>query len=187
MARCHASLSSILIGLCLFGGSPVLAQTTDRTGSQTQVEPAIPPEWKPDLVVASAKATAVCTAQGTVTAKIVAVVKNQSPKGTAYLSNIPMQIVVEVTKWWSTSGPGFLEKSSKPTIKPQLGGPKTLKPGQSWTATLSIAGIPKFKKGGTKPRQYGFVVRVDPVKGVPEANEANNELLTYAFDPCFKP
>lgn len=107
MARCHASAGSIPVGLCLFGGSPVLAQTTDRTGSQTQVEPSIPPEWKPDLVVASAKATAVCTPQGTVTAKIVAVVKNQSPKGTAYPSNIPMQIVVEVTKWWSTKRAGL--------------------------------------------------------------------------------
>jgi CARDB len=188
MVRRHASVSAILMGLCLLGASPVLAQSTVQQVPQRQVEPIIPPEWKPDLVVTSAKVTTVCTAQGTATAKIVATIKNQSPKGTADLSKAVWQIIVEVTSWWSTGVTGVgLENPGKQTVKPQIGGPKTLKPGQSWTGTLTIVGIPKFEKGGTKPGQYGFEVRADPQKAVAESNEANNELLTYAFDPCFKP
>jgi hypothetical protein len=150
------------------------------------VQPTVPPEWLPDLVVVSADATAVCTAKGTVTATVVAKVRNQGSKGTADLSKTPFHIVVEVSEWWSTSGPINLEQPPGQTIKPQVGGPTTLKPGESWTGTLVIAGMPKFKKNPTNAPQYGFVVRADPLKAVAEADESNNEKLAYAPDPCAK-
>ena len=187
MARYHASVSSVLIGLCLLGGSPVLAQTTDRTGPQTQIQPILPPEWKPDLVVTSATATTVCTAQGTVTANIVATIKNHSAKGTADLSKVPWHIIAEA-RWWSQASSSYLENPSKQTVKPQVGGPTMLKPGQTWLAKFTILGIPKYKSklGNTVAGNYVFEVKADPLKGVAEGNENNNTVMTTAPDACFK-
>ena len=70
-------------------------------------------------------------------------------------------------------------------VTPQLGGPKALKPGESWTGTLTITGIPRLKKGGHKG-DYSFGVTADPLNGVAESNEKNNENLAYASDPCVK-
>jgi len=187
MIRRHASVTAILIGLCLLGGSPVLAQSTGQQGPQRQVEPIIPPEWKPDLVVASAKVTTVCTAQGTVTANIVATIKNQSSKGTADLSKVPWHIIAEA-RWWPQSSSSYLENPSKQTVKPQAGGPTTLKPGQTWTAKLAIVGLPKYKTnlGNTVAGNYVFEVKADPLKAVAEGNENNNTVMTVAPDACFK-
>jgi len=187
MVRVHALVSAILMGLSLLCASPVSAQTTDRTGPQTQIQPILPPEWHPDLVILSATATMVCTAQGTVKAKIVAVVKNQSPKGTADMSKIPMQIIVDLRAWGPGSGTQWLVKWPVVTIMPAAGGPTTLKPGQTWKATLEVLGIPKYKtkKGNTVPGDYIFWVRADPVGGVKESNEKNNEKKVVAADPCF--
>ena len=189
MLRIHAAANAILMGLSLLCASSVSAETTDRTGPQTQIQPILPPEWLPDLVVASATATTVCTAQGTVKARITVVVKNQSAKGTADMSLIPMQTIVDIRTWYPASGNEWLVKWPVVTIKPSAGGPKVLKPGQTAKATLEIAGIPKYKtkKGNTVPGVYIFAVRVDPVNGVKEANEKNNEILIKASDPCFTP
>lgn len=185
MVRRLASVSAILMGLCLLGGSPVLAQsTTGQQGPQRQVEPIFPAAPKPDLVVTSASTTAVCTAQGTVTVNIVATVKNQSPKGIADLSKIPWQIIVEVTSWWDAKvNKAGLENPGKQAIKPQAGGPTVLKPGQSFAVKLTVAGLSKFKKGNLTG-QYGLKVTADPLKGVPESNEGNNQITTFAWDPC---
>jgi hypothetical protein len=181
---------AIVVGMGLACAWPAGGQTRKpgQQGPVKAVQPTVPKEWLPDLVVTSAEASAMCTPQGTVTATVIATVKNQSPKGTADLSKVPFQIVLEVSKWWSTtSGTGAdLEQPPGSTVKPQAGGPQSLKPGESWTGKLSIAGIPRFKKGPTKPGQYGFNVKADPSNAVAEGDEANNEKVTFAFDPCFK-
>jgi hypothetical protein len=184
MLRIHASVATILIGLNLLYASPVSAQTVQQV-PQTQAPIILPAEFRPDLVVTVAgNPKAVCTAQGTVTVNIVATVKNQSPKGTADLSKIPWHIIVEVTKWWDAkvNKAGF-ENPGKQTVKPQVGGPAVLKPGQSFTVTLTVAGLPKFKKGNLTG-QYGFHVTADPLKGVLESNEGNNQTTTLVWDPC---
>jgi CARDB protein len=190
MAIRAASVAAILIGLGLVPVSAASAQDRKpKPGQQGPVkatQPLVPAEWVPDLVITSAKATTVCTAKGTVTATIVATVKNQSPKGTVDVSKVPMQIIVEVAKWSSTGVTSAVLETGPPTIKPQAGGPATLKPGETWTATLDIAGMPKFTKSGNKPGQYGFLVKADPLNAVAESDEKNNDLNVFAFDPCFK-
>lgn len=192
MARVHTLVSTTLVGIGLLCASPGLAQSTSQQVPQRQIESVIPPEYKPDLVIISAKATTVCTAQGTVTAKIIAVVKNQSAKGTADLSKVPMHIILKLWTWYPANGANQLEKKPPPTILPAVGGPAILKPGQSWTGKLDILGITKYKKnpGNTAPGAapiYGFVVRADPQNAVPESNENNNSSNFFAPDPCFKP
>lgn len=186
MAQLPASVMAILLGLSLLNAPPASAQSTDR-GPQTQIPPIIPFEWKPDLVIASVQATTVCAAQGTVTANILVVVKNQSPKATADLSTIPWHIIVEAL--WAAGSPGDLENPSKQTVKPQAGGPMTLKPGQSWSGKLTIVGIPKYKAvaGATKAGSYALWVKADPLNGVAEASEKNNNVVAGIGDPCFKP
>jgi hypothetical protein len=194
------SMSNRLVVLLLLVGSSVLcAATVDAQGRQPSgqgspampIRPAPPPDALPDLVV-SAKATVVCAPQGTVTATIVATVKNQGAKAIADLSKIPWQIIVE-GHWGFTGGEGFLEKKAGGTVKPQLGGPKTLKPGESWVGTLKILGIPKMdvakaKAGGHLSSQFALWAIVDPLKGVAESNETNNTSATVYFpDPCYKP
>jgi hypothetical protein len=176
----------ITIGVGVAGAWPAAQTRKPATNAPVKaVQPTVPPEWLPDLVIFSAEATAVCTAQGTVTTTVVAKVKNQGQKGTADLSKTPFHIIVEVSNWASTSGPINLEQAPGPTVKPQGGGPAVLKPGESWGGTLVIAGMPKFKKNATHT-QYGFVVRADPLKAVAEADEGNNEKMAYVLDPCAK-
>lgn len=179
---------ALLVLIAVSAAAQARKPSPGQEGGLQPTQPVVPAEFLPDLVVASAKATATCTAKGSVTAKIEATVKNQSPKGPADLTKVPWQIVVEVTKWWSTSGEGPLDptKGSVKTVKPQQGGPKVLKPGESWTTVLEIANMPPFKTGLQNPGTYGFTVRADPLKGIGESNEANNDLIVYAKDPCFK-
>ena len=132
----------------------------------------------PDLVITSASVTPKCGGMGgTWTANIVATVKNNGQVA-ADLSKITWQIVLEAD-WGFTAG-----NPSAKTVKPQVGGPKELKPGESWTGTLTINGIPKAnvskaKKGGHPTAQFSFAVKADPSNGVAEANEKNNEKLIY--------
>lgn len=184
----RALAAAFILGVGVAGAWPAAAQTRKPAPNSPvkAVQPTVPPEWLPDLVISSAEATAVCTAQGTVTATVVAKVKNQGQKGTADLSKTPFHVVVDVSEWWSTSGPINLEGPPGQTVKPQAGGPAVLKPGESWAGTLVIAGMPKFKKNPTSKPQYGFVVRADPLKAVAEADEGNNEKMAYVFDPCAK-
>lgn len=165
-------------------GTPTLRQAPPQ---KPPVPLAPPPEFLPDLVVSAASVTMQCLPGG-LTATIVATVKNQSPKGTADLSKIPWQIILEAD-WGFTGGEGFLEKSSVMTVKPQVGGPKTLKPGDSWTGTLTITGIPKVnvaeaKKAGKTASEYVFKVTADPGNGVAETDEKNNVKLIYHKNPC---
>lgn len=182
-------LLALTVGIGLTGVQPAASQARKPApqGPVKAVQPSVPTDWLPDLVIVSAEATATCAPNGTVNATVVATVKNEGTKGTADLSKLPFHTVLEVSSWWPTSGNDNLEKLPAPMVKPQAGGPPTLKPGQSWQGKLSIAGMPKFKKKPTNAPQYGFVVRADPSKAVAEANEANNEKFAFVLDPCAKP
>ena len=170
--------------LALIAVPVAAAQTTGSApGQRGPVAPMRAKPALPDLTIASAKVSAKCV-NGTVTATIDATVKNGEFNGIADLSKIPFGIVMGAT-WWSTSGPGNLDPAppSKP-VNPQLGGPKTLKSGESWSGTMTITGIPRFK-ALKKAGEYGFSIEADPTKAVTETDEKNNAKLTYAADPCF--
>jgi len=146
----------------------------------------------PDLVISSMVVTPVCGGSGTWTANITATVKNQSRVSTADLSQIAWHQIM-AADWWFTAGPVFLESTSVNTVKPQTGGPKELKPGATWTGKLVIGGIPlanidKAKKSGHAASQFGFIVKADPMNGVAEGYENNNEKRVYLpMTTCTKP
>lgn len=172
----------------LFAAALVVAAAADgQTGSTGQRGPSRPTPPKialPDLTITAVKATTTC-ANGTVTATIVATVKNGDQNGLADLSKIPFAIVMDAN-WGSTVGAGSLDGAPplKP-VKPQSGGPKTLKPGETWTGTMTITGVPRFKAGAPKTAKYVFTVNADPLKGVAETDEKNNgSTPVYASDPC---
>src|SRR5262245_4258270 len=165
----------------------VAAPAYSQTGSAGQRGPSTPGPPRialPDLTITSVKATTAC-ANGTVTATIVATVKNGAQNGLADLSKIPFAIVMDAS-WGSTVGSGSLDQTPPLNpVKPQLGGPKMLKPGETWTGTMTITGIPRFKAGAPKTARYSFVVNADPLKGVAETDEKNNgSTPVYASDPC---
>lgn len=191
MMRRQVLVCAVLLGLSVLCVSPVSAQvkkpSPGQEGPVKPTQPVVPAGWLPDLVVTSVKVAATCEANGTVTATINAIVKNQSQKGTADLSKIPWQIVL-AADWWSTSGPETLEQSAVKPVLPQMDGPMSLKPGQWIARTLTITGIPKHKPGAAGGTHlFGFKVTADPLKGVAEADEKNNEKLAFAPDPCTKP
>ena len=174
-----AGCSAMLFGLA----PPMVAATAaeSRKPSPGQEGPVILNKlaMMPDLVVASASVTPVCNGK-TWTAKIVATVKNNGQVA-ADLSKITWQIIL-AADWFFTPGEGFLENPSPKTVKPSVGGPKELKPGESWTGTLTITGIPKAnvakaKKAGHPTAQFGFKLVADPTNSIAEANEKNNEKL----------
>jgi len=183
----HALVSAILMGLSLLCASPASAQTTLQQVPQTQGQGIIPPEWKPDLRITSMTITTSCVAQQTVTANIAVTIKNESQKATANLAAATWNIIAEAN-WWPQTSQTILENPQKKTVMPQVGGPKALKPGQTWSTTLTIVGIPKYKKlNNTAPLVYYFEVKVDPSNAVAEANEGNNKWMKTAPDACFKP
>ncbi|HZY30244.1 MAG TPA: CARDB domain-containing protein [Candidatus Methylomirabilis sp.] len=131
----------------------------------------------PDLVISHAKVAMKCNADGTRTANIFAIVKNQG-QGTADLSKDPWHIVLTATHWYLNAEP----EGKNLSVKPSAGGPKALKPGGIFPATLTITGIkppPNAKKEGYEG--YGFQVVADPGKIVAEANENNNKKLLYVY------
>ena len=131
----------------------------------------------PDLVISHAKVAMKCNADGTRTATIFAIVKNQG-QGTADLSKDPWHIVLTATHWYLNAEP----EGKNLSVKPSAGGPKALKPGGIFPATLTITGIkppPNAKKEGYEG--YGFQVVADPGKIVAEANENNNKKLLYVY------
>lgn len=161
----------------------VPAASAQTAGQRGPSQPGQPRIALPDLTITSAKVTAKC-GNGTVTADIVATVKNGDFNGLADLSKIPFNIVMDAN-WGSVLGESSLETAPpvKP-VNPKAGGPKQLAHGEIWTTTMTITGIPKFKKGLPKPGQYSFRVTADPMKAVTETDETNNTMLAYASDPC---
>lgn len=186
MLRRRISGHAVLIALLVAISTPSEGGQAAPPGQRGPVKPAPGgPRLSglPDLTITSANVTVTCVNK-TVTANIEATVKNGGINGVADLSKIPFAIVMDAS-WGSISGSGALEESSTKPVNPQLGGPKTLKPGESWTGKMTITRMPRFKSGLPKPGVYSFAVNADPVKGVAEADEKNNTKLAYADDPCF--
>ena len=187
MMRLRAAAAALLIALTA-GADTAGAKSAQppQGGGSVGTTPGVvlPSAAYPDLIVQTVSATAQCVGGKSVTATIKATVKNQSKTGTADLNNVPWQIILGAT-WWSITGNPRLTPKGH-TVDPQAGGPKVLAPGQGWSTTLTILGIPTYQKTDNKPWQYGFAVRADPGKKVPETNEANNEVFAYAMDPCPK-
>jgi len=184
--RRRISGHAVLIALLFATSSPSAAEQATPPGQRGPAKPAPGGpkiQMLPDLTITSAKVTVTC-GNKTVTANIVATVKNGGASALADLSKIPFAIVMDAS-WGSTFGPGVLEESSTKPVNPQLGGPKTMKPGESWTGKMTITGMPRFKPGTAKAAEYSFFVNADPLKGVAEADETNNTKLAYANDPCF--
>lgn len=187
MTRLRAASAALLIALTA-GAGTARAQSAQppQGGGNVGTNPGVvlPAAAYPDLIVQTVAASVQCVGGKSVTANIKATVKNQSKTGTADLTNVAWQIVLGAT-WWSVTGNPRLTPRGH-TVDPQAGGPKVLGPGQGWSTTLIILGIPTYQKTDNKPWQYGFAVRADPGRQVPETNEANNEMLAYAPDPCPK-
>lgn len=177
----HAALIAVLLATSTLSAAGQATPPGQR--GPAKPSPGGPKILLPDLTITSAKVTLTC-GNKIVTANIEATVKNGDTNGVADLSKIPFAIVMDAT-WGSTSGLNGLEDSSTKPVNPQLGGPKTMKPGESWTGKMTITGIPRFKPGTAKAGQYVFPVNADPVKGVAETDEKNNTKLAYAYDPCF--
>lgn len=162
-------------------GSSAYAQSAPITNAPNVITP---PAALPDMVITDMKTTTVCNANGTTTANVKVTVANLSPRATADLSKVTWQIIVDAS-WWAVT-PELLVTSPPPAlVSPKAGGPTAFKPGQSWTATLTIAGIPAMKKNGKQPGMHGIAVRVDPSNGVAESDEMNNHRSDTFFDPCF--
>ncbi|MEZ5832055.1 MAG: hypothetical protein R3D05_12830 [Dongiaceae bacterium] len=184
----HVAICAVLLGFGLASQAPVSAQSTQpprNTNITNMPNIIIPPDLLPDLVISAASVKATCVDKKTVTADISATVKNMGPKATADLTKVTWQIVIGA-RWGSTSGPGNLENPNAVVVNPQVGGPKTLPPGGTWTGKLTFVGIPRFKKSFPKQGEYAFGVDADPNNGIGESNEKNNEKLIYALDPCYK-
>jgi len=165
------------------------AQRSGSPSGQRGSSKPTPPQFVlPDLTITSATAKAQCV-NGTVTATIVATVKNGDVNGIAGLSKVPWAIVMGAT-WGATHGEGKLEPTSVKIVKPQLGGPKTLKPGESWKGTMTFTGIPRYKPGTAYAPAYGtpgysFTVTADPLNAVTEVDEKNNTRVANTSDPCY--
>jgi len=187
MAARHAAAAVILAALTLSASAPAQAQSAQPPGGGTIGTPGniiIPPELLPDLAFGGTSFAAQCTANRTLRIDIHTIVKNKAAKATADLSKIPWQIAIEAN--WFVVNPAQLENPNAKTVKPQLGGPKTLGPGAEWKAQLVISGVPAYRKDVKGQGLYNLTVDIDPMKGVLESNETNNHLTGYVLDPCPK-
>lgn len=191
MIRYVRFIGAIVLGLSLVCAA-VSAQVQRPSEKQAPVRPpnkqvpvrpsrffyGPPPNILPDLVITFGTAAVKCEANGSRKAELVATVINQSLTATADLSSIPWQIIV-AADWWPIDGWGSLS-SSGTWVKPLMGGPMTLKPGEQFTTSLTITGLPHINPVDDIEK-YGFELTADPLKGVIESNEDNNQMLIYVY------
>ena len=177
MALRHAAALAAAFILC--AGEPALAQNAPITNVPNVVLPGA----LPDMAITNMQTTTTCTPKGTTTANIKVTLTNIG-KSKADLSKIPWSIIVSA-EWWPVTYE-LLAKTPPPTLVwPQAGGPAAFTPGQSWTTTLTIVGIPAMKKNVKIPGQHGVIVNVDPGNKLSESDEMNNHRQELFFDPCF--
>jgi hypothetical protein len=181
MALRHAAALALFAAFVQLAGTPAHAQSGTIT---TPPKIITPPAALPDLVIADMKTTPVCNANGTTTANVKVTVANLSPRATADLSKVTWQIVVAAS-WWAVNPETLLKSPPPAVVEPKAGGPMAFKPGQTWTTTLTVVGIPAMKKNVKTPGMHGIAVRVDPSNGVAESDEMNNHREDLFFDPCF--
>ena len=191
-------VGAIMVGLSLVCAS-VSAQVQRPSEKQAPVRPSNkqipvrpsrffngpPPNILPDLVITFGTVTVKCETNGSQKAEFVATVINQSMTGTADLSAIPWQIIL-AADWWPVDGWGSLSTSGT-WVKPLMGGPMTLKPGEQFTTSLTITGLPHVNPVDNIER-YGFELSADPLDGVKEPDEKNNSMLLFEYldENCVK-
>jgi hypothetical protein len=180
MALRHAAALVLFAAFIHVAGAPAHSQSGTITNPPKIIVPAAA---LPDMAITNMQTTPVCTPKGTTTANIKVTVTNIG-KATADLSKITWAIIVSAD-WWPVTYE-LLAKTPPPALVwPQAGGPTAFTPGQSWTTTLTINGIPAMKKNAKVPGQHGVMAHVDPNNKLPESDEKNNSREFVFFDPCF--
>jgi hypothetical protein len=187
MASCHVAALFFFAALIAFAGTPAHADSPPqppRSGPAVIIPNLVIPTELPDLVFGGTSYAASCTANRTLRIEIRPVIKNVSTIATADLSKITWQIVVEAK--WFVVNPSQLENPNAKTVMPQQGGPTALAPGAQWKPTLTITGVPAYRKDVAGQGLYNLTVDIDPLQGVKESNEGNNHGTGYVLDPCPK-
>jgi hypothetical protein len=184
MAAGFALAAAVLLGAASIVGAETAQPVPARAVTQRAPRP---PEAArigqlPDLAVTAAKVSLTCVRGNSVKAVISATFENLSTRS-ADLSNVPWQVIVKA-EWSPRMGSRHLVDPDKETIMPTASAPVLWRPGQNLARTLTIHGIPKYKKTAPQPRQYGFAVRVDPKNLIAESDESNNAGIATALDPC---
>lgn len=177
---CRRLLCAGTVGMLIVSGTTAGAQNIPAPpGPVVAVPPTVPKYAMPDLVVTFMSVEASCTPQGTVLAKMQATIKNQ---GTIGIANFSANLFyVSLQGSWFVGG-GQIPYMEKP-VSPQQGGPKILKPGESWSTSFGFH-IPKHLTASAG-NYFGFRADADPLKLVAESDEANNGVYKYMFDPCY--
>lgn len=175
---------AMVAGVSMAGAPPVEAQTRKPAppGPAKAVQPKLP---LPDLKINLTAAGSLCTVNGTANVEVIVRVINAG-KGVADFSKAPYQAVVKVNSWWIIEPDGTAKPASASVVLPQVGASVVLGPGQEWTTTLSVLGLPKLKNGPKTPSKYGFEIHVDPTAAIAESDESNNIGSVGEPDPCFK-
>ena len=141
MALRHAAALAAAFILC--AGAPALAQNAPINNAPiTNVPNLVIPDALPDLVVTKADATLTCVGGNQVIATIAMTIVNKGPKVSADMSKM---LVAYEARWHATSG-GDALAGPITAIKPSGGIGKPLKPGQSYSNSMVIQGIPEYKK-----------------------------------------
>ena len=183
MALRHVAALVLFAAFVQPAGVPALAQNAPITNAPITGTPrlVLPPDALPDMAITFMQTTPICMPNGTTTANIKVTVTNIG-KAKADLSKIPWSIIVSAD-WWAVTYE-LLAKAPPPLVWPQAGGPASFAPGQSWTTTLTIAGIPAMKKNVKIPGAHGVAVHLDPGNKLAESNEMNNHRHDLFYDVC---
>lgn len=177
-------LAVAMAGVSIACATAVAAQTRKPAppGPVKAIQPKAP---LPDLKINLTAAESLCTVNGTANVELIVRVINAG-KGIADFSKAPFQAVVKVKSWWIIEPDGTAKPASASVVLPQVGASVVLGPGQEWTTTLTVLGLPKLKNGPKTPNKYGFEIYADPNSGIAESDESNNTGGVGEADPCFK-
>lgn len=174
----------IAVGVSIACATPVAAQTRKPApaGPVQAIQPKVP---LPDLTINLTAAESLCTVNGTVNVVIIVKIVNQG-KGIANFSKAPFQTVLAVESWSIMDPDGTEKQGYGSVVLPKAGATVVLGPGEEWTTTLDVIGLPKLKNGPKAASKYIFGIRVDPTGAVAESREDNNLGGVGEPDPCFK-
>ena len=175
MALHRTALAAFLIAA--FCAPAALAQNAPITNTPNLI---LPPDALPDLAVTKTDAILACVGGSKITATIVFTMVNMG-KQVADMSAVSNAVEAR----WHGAGADKFDGPIQ-AINPSLAIGK-LAPGQSYSNTLVIYGIPEYKKSWPKKGQfYKFEVWADPLKQLSESNEKNNAKGETEMDPCPK-
>jgi hypothetical protein len=177
MALRHAA--ALVAAFILCASEPALAQNAPITNTPKIITP---PAALPDLAISKFQATPVCMPNGSTTVTIKVTLTNVG-KAKADLSHIPYQMIVSAD-WWPVTYDILAQKPPQDVIAAQASGPKSLAPGESWPATLTVSGIPAMKKKVNPPGAHGVMTTIDQGNKLSESDEFNNNREYVFYDVC---